>query len=611
MFSASVKAQSKLGSASIILALFVLVVSSLASLITLKNNINELVYGFEEESEVILPLVQTTESMRYDVAQVQQWLTDISATRARDGLNDGFDEAAAFADQFASDLDKAYVLLERMSEDPKLKDNVVSVRAALDSARDAFPGYYSMGQKMAQSYIDHGPSEGNKLMGDFDAHAAAINDGVGQIREAIQVVVELEAATVGQIGHTTQASATLDILIICAIGLLAVIMSLFIAYRQNTTINEISRATDVINRAALGDLNHRVVNVQGHGEIADLQHNVNDLLDQVDIFLNEAGGTMDHVADSNYYRTIDTIGLRGSFSQYAEQINAAVAVLIRKNEQFVKEATSIGERLGTVASDLKRTAQQLQVSSDEMETVAEDTNSQSNTVANSAHDASSNVQSVASATEQFSASIGEISSQVDRSAQMSGNAVNRVREADEKVSGLSGAANKIGEVLALITDIADQTNLLALNATIEAARAGEAGKGFAVVASEVKNLANQTAKATEEISAQINGMQSATRDVIEAIQQIGVSINEIETVGSTISDTVKEQKDVVTEVSRAAQGAVAQVGVVAESIQSVSQGAQTTANSVTQIGEAASGLSEMSSEILSDVENFVERVKSI
>lgn len=611
MICNSLKSQAKVAGGAIITSLFILAATALMAVMSLGDYIDDLAVGFEQESKIVLPLVQVTENIRFDVAQVQQWLTDISATRGRDGLNDGFDEAAGYAEAFNQDMAKAYELVDLMAADPLLVSEAKPMREALDHARDAFPGYYDMGREMAQAYIDHGPAEGNKLMGSFDTHAAQINDGIAEIRNAIQVFVNHEVDKVGQTSLASQSTVTSNTTIIIIVGIVATMLALFIAYRQNVTVTQIGRATDVINRAAAGDMNHRIVHVDKKGEIADLHNNVNTLLDQVDIFLNEAGGTMKHVANGQYYRKIDQVGLLGSFSLYAGQINDAVDVLVNKNDAFINEATTMGDRLSTVASTLKTTAEQLQVSSSELGTVAVSTSEQSETVSTSAHDASSNVQSVASATEEFSASIAEISTQVSHSAKMSEDAVVRVREADTKVSGLSNAANKIGEVLALITDIADQTNLLALNATIEAARAGDAGKGFAVVASEVKNLANQTAKATEEISSQINGMQSATDDVINAIKEIGSAIEQIETVGSTISGTVGEQKDVVTEVSRSAQGAVSQVAVVADSIQSVSQGAENTAASVSQIGEAATGLTDMSVEILRDVENFVERVKSI
>src|SRR5262249_6109079 len=155
--------------------------------------------------------------------------------------------------------------------------------------------------------------------------------------------------------------------------------------------------------------------------------------------------------------------------------------------------------------------------------------------------ASTNVQTVASAAEELSASIAEISRQVSQAAKVAGDAVSRATATNQSVAALAEGAQKIGDVVKLINDIAGQTNLLALNATIEAARAGEAGKGFAVVASEVKSLANQTAKATDEIAAQIQGIQASTKDAVTAIREIAGVIGQVSEISTTIAAAVEEQ----------------------------------------------------------------------
>ena len=180
-------------------------------------------------------------------------------------------------------------------------------------------------------------------------------------------------------------------------------------------------------------------------------------------------------------------------------------------------------------------------SADTMTATADETHQRSTVVAAASEEASTNMQTVASATEEMTTSVAEISRRVVHSAEIATSAVEQADATNQKIEGLAEAAQKIGEVVNLINDIADQTNLLALSATIEASRAGEAGKGFAVVASEVKSLAGQTAKATEEISAQIGAMQKSTEEAVAAIQEIGKTIGEISEVATTVASAVEEQ----------------------------------------------------------------------
>jgi len=175
---------------------------------------------------------------------------------------------------------------------------------------------------------------------------------------------------------------------------------------------------------------------------------------------------------------------------------------------------------------------------------------------------------------------------------------------------LAEAANKIGEVVELITDIADQTNLLALNATIEAARAGDAGKGFAVVASEVKNLANQTAKATDEIGTQIGGIQTATKEAVAAIEQITKTISEIDEVASGIASAVEQQGAATQEIARNVEQAAAGTQEVSSNIGGVSQAAGETGTAATQIHGAADGLSQQSERLRAEVDRFLANVRT-
>jgi methyl-accepting chemotaxis protein len=265
-------------------------------------------------------------------------------------------------------------------------------------------------------------------------------------------------------------------------------------------------------------------------------------------------------------------------------------------------------------SDVLRTVTsattEMQATASSMTSTAEETSRQSTVVASASEEASMNVQTVATATEELSASVAEISRQVTQSANIAGRAVEDANRTNAQVRSLAEAAQKIGEVVSLINDIASQTNLLALNATIEAARAGEMGKGFAVVASEVKNLANQTAKATEEIAAQIGGIQQATGEAVKAIQSIGQTIGEINDIATTIASAVEEQGAATQEIARNVQQAAAGTQEVSTNIAGVSQAATVTGEAADQVLEAASELSKQSDTLRRKVETFLSAIKA-
>src|SRR6266851_5764572 len=231
-------------------------------------------------------------------------------------------------------------------------------------------------------------------------------------------------------------------------------------------------------------------------------------------------------------------------------------------------------------------------------------------VAAASEEASTNVQSVASATEEMTSSVNEISRQVQDSARMAGEAVDQARKTNDRVSELSKAAARIGDVVELINTIAGQTNLLALNATIEAARAGEAGRGFAVVASEVKALAEQTAKATGEIGQQISGIQTATQDSVNAIKEISGTIGKLSEISSAIAAAVEEQGAATQEISRNVQQAAQGTQMVSANITDVQRGATETGSASSQVLAAAQSLSGDSNRLKLEVGKFLNSVRA-
>jgi len=274
-----------------------------------------------------------------------------------------------------------------------------------------------------------------------------------------------------------------------------------------------------------------------------------------------------------------------------------------------KLANDFEARIGGIVEHVSSAAENLNTSSTTMSAAADQASSQSATVAAASEEAAANVQTVASAADELSSSIQEISRQVADSTRIASDAVNEVETTTEMVQGLTQAAARIGEVINLITDIAEQTNLLALNATIEAARAGDAGKGFAVVASEVKNLANQTAKATDEISQQIAGIQSATRNSATAISGISSTIGRMNEITSSVAAAVEQQGAATTEIARNVDQASAGTRDVSSNIQGVTTAVSETATVSRQIQEAANDLSSQSAQLKSSVTAFLAEVR--
>jgi methyl-accepting chemotaxis protein len=268
------------------------------------------------------------------------------------------------------------------------------------------------------------------------------------------------------------------------------------------------------------------------------------------------------------------------------------------------------QMIGDIVNNVSSASSKLEASAGQLSMTAARSQELSTTVASASEEASTNVQSVASATEELSSSVNEISRQVQESARMAGNAVDQARSTTERVGELSKAATRIGDVVELINTIAGQTNLLALNATIEAARAGEAGRGFAVVASEVKALAEQTAKATGEIGQQINGIQAATQDSVNAIKDISGTIEKLSEISSAIAAAVEEQGAATQEIARNVQQAAQGTQEVSSNVTDVQRGATETGTASSEVLSAAKTLSTDSSRLKSEVSKFLTDVRA-
>ena len=295
----------------------------------------------------------------------------------------------------------------------------------------------------------------------------------------------------------------------------------------------------------------------------------------------------------------------------AEKLEAEKRAAEERQEARIAMANDFEATVGQIISSVSTSADSMRGTAKSMAEVAGRSVDQASVVTDAAGEASSNVQSVATATEELSSSINEISAQVQRSASIARTAVEETSRTNEKVEGLAASASRIGEVVKLITDIAEQTNLLALNATIEAARAGEAGKGFAVVASEVKSLANQTAKATDEISEQISAIQGETRDTVEAIHSISVTIDSIHEVATAIATAVEEQGAATAEITKSIQQASNGTEQVTTNIVQVHKAADSTGTAAGQVESAASELAEEARQLEVQVHEFINHLRSV
>jgi len=293
-----------------------------------------------------------------------------------------------------------------------------------------------------------------------------------------------------------------------------------------------------------------------------------------------------------------------------EERRAEEAAKLARSSAIATLTRDFGSDVDTVVSDLAQSATKMQSDARSMSTTAEETNRQAVAVAAASEEASTNVQTVASAAEELSASIAEIGRSVSEAARVAGKAVEDATRTNASIEGLAEAAQKIGDVVKLINDIAGQTNLLALNATIEAARAGEAGKGFAVVASEVKNLATQTASATGDIAAQIGAIQSASGAAVQAIKEISGTIRQISEIATTIASAVEEQGAATKEIARNVQQASAGTSDVSSNIAGVTHSAGETGQVAGHVLIAAQSVTDQVQQLKGRVDSFLTKIRA-
>ncbi|MBP2229583.1 methyl-accepting chemotaxis protein [Azospirillum agricola] len=368
-----------------------------------------------------------------------------------------------------------------------------------------------------------------------------------------------------------------------AVSVVSIVVSILVVwlYVGRSVVQRLMALKTGMGRIASGDLDADIA-LDGHDEIAEMGAALRVFRD-----------TAREMEETRLQAEQDRVKAAGERRQ--AMLNIA--------DQFESGVKMVVENVSAAATQMHQTASTM------VET-AEDTSRQAGSAAAAAEQASSNVDSAASAAHELSLSITEISRQVTESATIAGQAARDAERTDATMRELNGAAARIGAVLDLITDIAGQTNLLALNATIEAARAGEAGKGFAVVASEVKQLASQTAKATDQIASQIGAMQQATGEAVEAIRTIGATIARLNDIATGIAAAVEEQGAATSEIARNVQQAAGGTAQASENIGLVRTAAGQTGQSAQDVLSVAGQVSSETSHLLQQIDRFLKQVRS-
>jgi len=368
-------------------------------------------------------------------------------------------------------------------------------------------------------------------------------------------------------------------------------------------------ATGVCNRIGWGDFEARAADFTEFGEVRDLMISLNHMIDRTDAFMREAAASMTAIQNNQYYRRIQPGGLNGAYLHNAEIMNEAIGTIRERVGAFRQSTASFENQIGRIAESLMSSAGSMAGTAGEMESCAVSNSKVVAAIANAVERASANVNSAASAAERLSVTTDEIHGQIGRSMEIAHEAVAQVAQGQDKANSLRHSAEAIGEIITLISNIADQTNLLALNATIEAARAGEMGKGFAIVASEVKDLATQTARATQDITASLEEVDTASLETAQAFDTVSRTMSEIEEITALISSASEKQAEATGAIQENVSNTVHCTSEVNNIVEGVAQNAETTHQASRTVLDSAETMTDNAGQLTQAVTAFFHSLR--
>jgi len=526
------------------------------------RNARAVVQGLDGHMLPAMELFRLAKDIRYNVVQVQQFLTDASATRVPATVADDFKEAAKQADSFAANASRSLELAHTLHQDQAAR--------ILQEIRTRFPAYYETGQVMARSYVADGTEAGNKLMEQFDPQSDAINDLATQLEQIASAQLDASARALrGEMGVAAEQAHSTSLIGPAASVILIGLCIAFGATLLRGVLRPLAGITAVMSKLAAGE--------------TDIVIPSRDTKDEI--------GAMARAVEVFKQNAVARAGLEAE--QKAQEARAAQekqAALVGMAEKIEAETGGALESVGARTTTIAATAEEMSAS-------AMRTGQAAQGAAAAAGQALANAQTVASAAEQLAASIREIGGQMGQSTAVVGRAVIAGNETRATMAALNAQVGRIGEVANMISEIAAKTNLLALNATIEAARAGDAGKGFAVVASEVKSLATQTARSTQEITRHIGEVRAATDASVAAVGRIEKTIDEINAIAGSIAAAVEQQGAATAEIARNVSETAAAANEMTRRIGEVSAEAERTGQHSAQVRDGTADLNTLVGEL--------------